>query len=1118
MGQSAIKNLGNGGEMDGDVTITGDLEVQGGISLSVDEVIQGTSTIDVTNTEALLVRKNDDGGDVFIVDTTNSRVGIGITTPSAPMEIYSTNDEHLRINNPDGGWNYINFNHGSTTEGFIGTNGNEEVILGSTPNNPIVFIVQNAERARITNTGVGIGTDSPSENLEVYGGDSSAGVVRITGGEANNAVLQLYADQGDNTSDKWQLISQASDNDFLMKSNTTEVLRLTDGTGNLQILGGGTFGGDVTVSKSGDTIISAVSSSNTSGHDAIFVANVAGTSAGDPFIRFNIDNIGAWSVGVDNSDSDKFKISGLSSVLGTNDRFVLDTSGNVGIGASPITTHSAVTQLTLGGNSLISSHTATGASGALRIGQNSYLNSSGNTAYVSEDQASMYTQKDGTHKFQVVGSGTGVINTSFIDALLIDNSGNSTFAGDIVYSGTSNLLKTSTSDGSDNASITIDSSGGGLSRTRGAYIAVYGNEHSNGGIVDIQTGNDSGAKITLRTGDGGTRMIIDENSRISLSNNDSGTSNTVFGKLAGDDLDSGGNYNSLFGENAGHAVTTGDYNVAIGINSLDGSTNAQRVTAIGTATMRGNATADAIGTVAVGYGALNALTSGAGNVAVGYESLNVNTNGNQSTAIGHQALKAQTGTSGEVANTAVGYQAGLAITTGIQNTALGSGALKATDDGGSNTAIGAFTMGLGNAGGSNTAVGGQCLVDVTGSNNVAVGFQTLFDLTSGGENIGIGHSAGKLMNGAEAGNTIIGIGSMADANNDSTSKNVAVGNYTLNDIGTNAQVGLVAIGYEALRYLTSGVGNTAVGFESLKTENDGSRNTAIGYKALTTLNTSAGNGETTAIGFEAGMDVSTGIANTFVGSRAGNQGTNDITTGSNNTMIGKEARGSANSASNQTVIGASATGVADNSVTLGNGDVTAVYMAQDKSATMLSGEIEVVQASGVNAPVAFIRTENSSDYSSSILTIQGDRTTTNNTYNLANFTNAGTPKCVITDGGNLLNTNNSYGAISDEKLKQDIEDANSQWDDIKAVRFRKFKFKDMVEDGFKLGVVAQELEKVSPSLISEAIDRDVDGKDLGTTTKSVKYSILQMKGIVALQEALNRIETLEAKVKELESK
>ncbi len=96
-----------------------------------------------------------------------SSLGIGTNSPSAPMEIYSTNDEHLRINNPDGGWNYINFNHGSTTEGFIGTNGNEEVILGSTPNNPIVFMVQNAERARITNTGIGIGNTSPASALTI---------------------------------------------------------------------------------------------------------------------------------------------------------------------------------------------------------------------------------------------------------------------------------------------------------------------------------------------------------------------------------------------------------------------------------------------------------------------------------------------------------------------------------------------------------------------------------------------------------------------------------------------------------------------------------------------------------------------------------------------------------------------------------------------------------------------------------------------------------------------------------------------------------------------------------------------------------------------------------------
>jgi len=42
--------------------------------------------IDVTNTEALLVRKNSDGGDVFIVDTTNSRIGIN-KTPTAAIDV-----------------------------------------------------------------------------------------------------------------------------------------------------------------------------------------------------------------------------------------------------------------------------------------------------------------------------------------------------------------------------------------------------------------------------------------------------------------------------------------------------------------------------------------------------------------------------------------------------------------------------------------------------------------------------------------------------------------------------------------------------------------------------------------------------------------------------------------------------------------------------------------------------------------------------------------------------------------------------------------------------------------------------------------------------------------------
>ena len=43
------------------------------------------------------------------------------------------------------------------------------------------------------------------------------------------------------------------------------------------------------------------------------------------------------------------------------------------------------------------------------------------------------------------------------------------------------------------------------------------------------------------------------------------------------------------------------------------------------------------------------------------------------------------------------------------------------------------------------------------------------------------------------------------------------------------------------------------------------------------------------------------------------------------------------------------------------------------------------------------------------------------------------------DSGNIRNSNNSYGSLSDERIKQDIEDASSQWEDIKALKVRKFK-------------------------------------------------------------------------------
>ena len=148
------------------------------------------------------------------------------------------------------------------------------------------------------------------------------------------------------------------------------------------------------------------------------------------------------------------------------------------------------------------------------------------------------------------------------------------------------------------------------------------------------------------------------------------------------------------------------------------------------------------------------------------------------------------------------------------------------------------------------------------------------------------------------------------------------------------------------------------------------------------------------------------------------------------------------------------------------------------------------------------------------LYITADRNTTNNSfYAIAYFNNgAAAAKFRVADSGDVTNTNGTYGTISDAKMKTDIVDAGSQWSDIKALRFRKFKMKDDPSGLVQLGVVAQEVEQTSPGLVDEHADKDAEGNDLGTTTKSVKTSILLMKAAVALQEAMARIETLEAEV------
>ena len=116
-----------------------------------------------------------------------------------------------------------------------------------------------------------------------------------------------------------------------------------------------------------------------------------------------------------------------------------------------------------------------------------------------------------------------------------------------------------------------------------------------------------------------------------------GTSNFRAGVNAGNSIASGGNSNTVVGDEAGTAITTGDENVAVGTQSLDNS------------------------------------DVGSFNTAIGKSALGGDQKGSRSTAVGNSALQTQNFTSATNAyNTAVGYNSGGAVTTGVENTLIGA--------------------------------------------------------------------------------------------------------------------------------------------------------------------------------------------------------------------------------------------------------------------------------------------------------------------------------------------------------------------------------------------------------------------------------------------------------------
>jgi hypothetical protein len=174
-------------------------------------------------------------------------------------------------------------------------------------------------------------------------------------------------------------------------------------------------------------------------------------------------------------------------------------------------------------------------------------------------------------------------------------------------------------------------------------------------------------------------------------------------------------------------------------------------------------------------------------------------------------------------------------------------------------------------------------------------------------------------------------------------------------------------------------------------------------------------------------------------------------------------------------------------------------------------------ASKSGSVVEITASRNNSSNDIGLVTALGSNANNTSSYHFIGAT-GGADKCYILGNGNLQNINNSYGALSDIKLKENIIDATPKLENLLKVKVRNYNL--IGEENKQIGVIAQELEQIFPSMVDESEDfKEVEIEDeegniikerqsLKTFTKSVKYSVFVPMLIKAMQEQQAQIEEL----------
>ena len=311
-----------------------------------------------------------------------------------------------------------------------------------------------------------------------------------------------------------------------------------------------------------------------------------------------------------------------------------------------------------------------------------------------------------------------------------------------------------------------------------------------------------------------------------------------------------------------------------------------------------------------------------------------------------------------------------------------------------------------------------------------------------------------------SGNNNTAFGYYSLRNNTSGRNNTAIGTYALQNNTTG--LSNTAIGYDASKNNSTGQYNTAIGYSSLANNTWGSYNTATGFYSLRRNTTGSNN---TAIGFNSLGSNTTGINNTAVGDDA----LSSNTTGSSNTAVGLSALHKNIEGNYNTAVGSGALGLTTGSYNTAIGRRACAF-AVGSNKTCLGYD---------SGP------------------IYDDSSTTNVVY-LGSSSTTG-----------IISGVSAISVYSDKRLKNIKDEYKNGLEQIRNIVPKYFTYKKDEDKVLRVGVVAQEVQKVLP----DAVEKNGDGY-LIVKQERIQYALLnavkQLDKII--QNLITEVKTIVAKL------